>query len=182
MQISRKHFYVMVYLMTGLLRLPLWSFLLSHFLLSGWPATFRANAGALSKTWPGNGQERTRETGTVRSSSTFTCTLIHTHNVRTAFSVVYSPSIFHHPLPAEGVEESCGRYGGTDSALARNHPAGKQNSRVGGESTQWRKVWLNTHGGSNKKQFLYLNMMSCVLPSKQPSIKKTPEKGRWMRF
>lgn len=54
-------------------------------LLSGGSASFRADAGALSETRPGDGQEFAGETGTVHKSQAHT--LIHQHTITSPYDL-----------------------------------------------------------------------------------------------
>lgn len=94
---------------------------------SGGPASLRADAGALGQTRPGNGQERTGETGNR-------ALWLRCERWR------WDRSHFPTRLSDEGAEVSRGRHGESDTPHRRNHAAGKQNPGAGGETSQRGKV------------------------------------------
>ncbi len=83
----------------------------------------------------------------------FACThkFTHTHTRTHTVCLSHCVTLF----AAEGAEVSPCRHGGSVSTLSWNHSAGKQSSRAGGETTQWRKVCLSTHNRSNKRVLLF---------------------------
>lgn len=138
MQINRSHFYVTIDLITGSLTLPPHSPLRWISFVQSWCRSVLQDT-----TWRWTRVHLRDRYPVIYPVPGQTHKHTHIHKVRIAFlqnQLLTVPL----PFPGEGVEVSCGRHGGTDPALGWNQPAGKQNSRVRGETSQRRKVWSKT--------------------------------------